>query len=101
MVAQAEARGMKWLLGIAAVVLLWLQYGLWFGQSGHFAQQRMLTQLHQQEQRVAVLEQRNRILTAEVVALKQDRSVLEARARRDLGMVKRGEVFYLVPQTDL
>ena len=91
---------MKWLAIVAALVLLWLQYGLWFGQSGHFAQERMRAQLHQQQQRVAVLEQRNRILTAEVLALKQDRSALEARARRDLGMVKRGEVFYLVPEAD-
>jgi len=92
---------MKWLVAAALLILLWLQYGLWFGQSGHFAQERMRTQLHQQQQRVEVLKQRNRILTAEVVALKQDRSVLEARARRDLGMVKRGEVFYLVPQAQL
>ena len=92
---------MKWLIAAAVTVLLWLQYGLWFGQSGHFAQERMRTALHQQQQRVAVLQQRNRILTAEVVALKKDRSVLEARARRDLGMVKRGEVFYLVPENDL
>ncbi len=92
---------MKWLVATALLILLWLQYGLWFGQSGHFAQERMRAQLHQQEQRVEVLKQRNRILTAEVLALKQDRSVLEARARRDLGMVKRGEVFYLVPQPEL
>ena len=92
---------MKRLVAVAAVVLLWLQYAVWFGQSGHFAQERMRTQLHHQEQRVDVLRQRNRILTAEVVALKQDHSVLEARARRDLGMVKEGEVFYLIPASEL
>ena len=91
---------MKILVGICVVVLIWLQYGLWFGQSGHFALQRLQAQLDQQEQRVTVLRQRNLILTAEVVALKGDRSVLEARARRDLGMVKTGEVFYLIPDVE-
>lgn len=92
---------MKKLVAVALIVLLWLQYGLWFGQSGHFAQMRMRTDMSQHEERVALLEQRNRILTAEVMGLKGDRSVLEARARRDLGMVKDGEVFYLIPDVDL
>ncbi len=92
---------MKVLVATALIVLLWLQYGLWFGQSGHFARERMQNQLTQQQQRVEVLQQRNQILLAEVVAMKGDRSVLEARARRDLGMVKTGEVFYLIPDVDL
>ena len=92
---------MKKLVVVCLGVTLWLQYGLWFGQSGHFAQQRLQGQLHQQQQRVSVLRHRNKILTAEVVALKRDHSVLEARARRDLGMVKTGEVFYLIPDIEL
>lgn len=92
---------MKVLVASALIVLLWLQYGLWFGQSGHFTRERMHKQLTQQQQRVEVLQQRNQILLAEVVAMKGDQSVLEARARRDLGMVKTGEVFYLIPDVDL
>ncbi len=86
----------KWLL-LAGAVLLWLQYGIWFGPSGYFARASLQQQLDQQLERVAVLRQRNRLLTGEVVRLKQDRSVLEAKARRDLGLIKTGEVFYLVP----
>ena len=85
---------------VAAGILAWLQYALWFGQSGHFAQLRLQAQLDLQEQRVATLAQRNRLLTAEVRALQQDPGALEARARHDLGMVRRGEVFYLVPDTE-
>ena len=92
--------GMKVLIGAAALTLAVLQYSIWFGQSGHFAQLRMQADLTQHQERAAVLKQRNRILTAEVLALKEDRGVLEARARRDLGMVKRGEVFYLIPTVD-
>lgn len=90
---------MKILVAVAVIICLWLQYSLWFGQSGHFAQARLQSQVDSQRERVAVLKQRNRILTAEVMALKREDSVLEmveARARRDLGMVKQGEVFYLI-----
>ena len=90
---------MKLAAGLGVLVLLWLQYGLWFGPSGHFAQQRMQDQLDQQQQKVVLLRERNKILMAEVVALKEDHSVLEARARRDLGLVKPGEVFYLIPES--
>ena len=90
----------RWLVVGAAGVLVWLQYNLWFGTSGYVVKQNMEHQIEQQMQRVAVLKQRNQVLAGEVIALKRDSSVLEARARHDLGMVKRGEVFYLIPDKD-
>jgi len=92
---------MKQLVAVALVIFLWLQYTLWFGQSGHFAQLRLAGELDQHKERVAVLQQRNRILTAEVMALKADAGALEARARRDLGMVKEGEVFFFISDSAL
>lgn len=92
---------MKTLVAVAALICAWLQYSLWFGQSGHFAQARLTAQVEAQRERVALLTQRNRILTGEVMALKRTDSALalvEARARRDLGMVKQGEVFYLIDE---
>ena len=91
---------MKLLVVIALIVLGWLQYSLWFGQSGHFTQVRLQQQIDEQEGRVAVIRHRNQLLEAEVVALQKDNSALEARARQDLGMIKRGEVYYLVPRSD-
>ena len=88
---------MKQLSAIVLILLAWLQYTLWFGQSGHFAQLRMRNELDRHHERAEVLERGNRLLTAEVLAMKQDPAALEARARRDLGMVKNGEVFYLIP----
>jgi cell division protein FtsB len=38
----------------------------------------------------------NQILHAEVVDLKQGTDALEERARSELGMIKKGEVFYQV-----
>ena len=84
---------MNKLLLIAAVILLWLQFTVWFGQSGHFAQARLQQQLTEAQMRVASVRQRNQLLTAAVLALRNDISTLEALARQDLGMIKRGEVF--------
>lgn len=91
---------MKILLGTLVLILIALQYVLWFGQSGHFTQERLSGQLEKQERQVEVVRERNQILAAEVIALRTDESTLEARAREDLGMVKKGEVFYLVPDVD-
>ena len=82
----------------ACAVLIFLQYTLWFGPSGHFTQLRLQHQLDEHKERVIVLAQRNQILTAQVIALTNDPAVLEARARHDLGLVKTGEVFFLVPE---
>ena len=91
---------MKVLFTSLVVILIALQYMLWFGQSGHFTQERLQRQLDKQQRQVEVIRERNQILAAEVIALKSDQGTLEARAREDLGMVKKGEVFYLVPSVD-
>ena len=89
---------MRLLLIVALMVLSWLQYGLWFGDSGHFAQQNLQRELERSRTRTAELAQSNARLIAEVVELKKDDgTVIESRAREFLGYVKPGEVFYLVP----
>ena len=89
---------MKVLVLMVSLILVYLQYTLWFGPSGHFAQERLRAQLAQYEAKVEVLEQGNLMLTAEVRALKRGNSALEARAREDLGLIKSDEVFYLTPE---
>ncbi len=88
---------MRTLFAVCLMILCWLQYGVWFGPSGYFAQARLQGQVDHQTDRVSILSQRNRILEGEVIALKSDKSVLESRARKDLGLIKSGEVFYLTP----
>ena len=83
-----------------AVLLLWLQDGLWFGESGYFAKQRLQQQVDARLARVAMLTHRNDMLAPEVKALKDDSLLVESKARSDLGLVKPGEVFYLSPERD-
>ena len=89
---------MRKLLLPLVIVLIWLQYGLWFGESGHFAKVHLAEQVDQRMARVAVLERRNAVLESQVRALKSDGLLVESKARSALGLVKPGESFYLIPE---
>ncbi|MGI9327710.1 MAG: FtsB family cell division protein [Pseudomonadales bacterium] len=88
---------MKGWVTLLVVLILALQYKLWFSDVGVFAERQLQRELSAQEQRYDALAGQNAELMAEAMALKQDPNALEARARRDLGMIKQGEVFYFVP----
>jgi cell division protein FtsB len=75
---------------------LYLQYKYWFSDVGHFRDEALGGEVLKQAQRLSALEERNRILAAEVRAQKHGLAAVEARARTDLGMIKEGETFYLV-----
>jgi cell division protein FtsB len=83
-------------LALLLMLLLGLQYKAWFGDVGYLANSTMRAEVAQQKQRTEVLRQRNRILTAEVLALQRGLEAVESRARSSLGMIKQGETFYLV-----
>ena len=73
-----------------------LQYKYWFSDVGFFRARALSAEVARQEQRVARLKERNRILLGEVRAAKQGLAAVESRARTDLGMIREGETFYLV-----
>ena len=87
---------MRLLIVIGIAVIAVLQYRFWFGDSGYFAAETLVQKIDKQTRLNDRLEQRNRVLAAEVDALKNGLDAVEARARSDLGMVARGETFYLV-----
>jgi cell division protein FtsB len=89
------------MFGRAAIVVLllaglYLQYKFWFSDVGYFRDQALAKEVIKQRQRLTALQERNRILAAEVRAQKDGLAAVEARARSDLGMIKDGETFYLV-----
>ncbi len=87
---------MKALSFVLAALILALQYPLWLGK-GSWARVRELERgLSQQQEANARLKARNDALDAEVRDLKEGYAAIEERARLELGMVKRDEVFYQV-----
>lgn len=78
------------------IAIGYLQVQLWVGE-GSIADGRRLNDLIQQQQNENTqLKERNRLLEADVIALKNGLEAIEERARLDLGMVKKEETFFLL-----
>jgi|SRR3984957_7714042 cell division protein FtsB len=91
---------MKWLAAGLALVILLLQYRVWFSEDGVRELDRLQKSVATQRNENQQLEERNRQLGAEVRDLKTGLDALEERARSDLGMIASHETFYqVVPPT--
>lgn len=84
---------------ILIVLLLLLQYPLWLGHGGWLRVWDLHRQVAAQKLINAQTAARNATLDAEVRDLKQGSEAIEERARNDLGMVKKNEVFYQILDT--
>lgn len=82
-------------LGLA-LLLLTLQYRLWFGDGGYWEHHQLAQQRAALMEQVNQTRQRNQALEAEVQDLKQGLAAIEERARRDLGMIGQKETFFMV-----
>ena len=89
---------MKILVVILILLLIGLQYKLWFGDGSLSEVVQLTKELEIQKQRLLELEERNRILEAQVLDLQNGLDAFEEKARNDLGMIKEGETFIqLIP----
>lgn len=89
-------RALKSVIAILFVLLLILQYRLWFADGSLAEVHRLEGQVERQQTQNDSLRERNRALAAEVRDLKSGLDAVEARARSELGMVGEGETFYQV-----
>ena len=87
---------MKWLAAALAVVVVLLQYRVWFSEDGVRELERLERAVAAQRTQNDQLAERNRQLAAEVRDLKTGMEALEERARSDLGMIAGNETFYQV-----
>ena len=87
---------MRWLLILLIVLLLGLQVRLWVGEGSLAHKAELDVQLDKQKAENERLEQRNQVIARDVESLKNNLDTIEEKAREDLGMIKQGEVFYLV-----
>ena len=87
---------MKPIMILLTVLLLLLQYRLWFSHDGLPSVLRLHHTVEVQRQDNAVLQERNEVLKAEVKDLKSGLDAMEERARSELGMVKEDETFFQI-----
>ena len=89
---------MKILTAVLLLVLIGLQYKLWFGDGSLSEVVQLSRELELQKTKLQTLEERNRILEAQVLDLQNGLDAFEEKARNDLGMIKQGETFIqLIP----
>ena len=86
------------LLLVLLVMLAGLQYRLWGGDGGVAQSAQLQQQIAEQKEENERLFERNRLMDAEVMELKQGMETVEERARYELGMVKEGETLYLLAE---
>ena len=87
---------MKKLVILLLLLLVYLQYKLWFGAGSLQDVRDLQRAVEQQHEENLQLRERNDALDAEVRDLQQGLDAIEEHAREDLGMVKEGETFYQV-----
>ena len=87
---------MRWISLILVAMILLLQYHLWLGKGGWLKVWDLDRQVKAQKQANQQTQARNAVLDAEVRDLKQGTEAIEERARNELGMIKRDEVFFQI-----
>lgn len=91
---------MKPIMIVLTVILLLLQYRLWFSHDGLPSVLHLHRSVELQREENARLEERNQVLAAEVQDLKSGLGAIEERARSELGMIKQGETFFQIIEAD-
>ncbi|MBI4755167.1 MAG: cell division protein FtsB [Betaproteobacteria bacterium] len=89
---------MKWSAVVLIIIVVLLQYPLWFGKGGWLRVWEVDRQLAAQRALNRQLEARNGGLDADVRDLKSGYDAIEERARFELGLVRGDEIFVQVPQ---
>ena len=91
---------MRWLLSGLILLLVLLQYRLWFADGSLAERQRLEVQVLEQKEINRQLRERNAVLEREVLELQSGNDVVEERAREQLGLIREGEVFYQFPREE-
>lgn len=85
---------MRGLLLFLLLLLAGLQYRLWWADGGRLELRLLQAQAEDFERENARLRERNAELLRQVVDLKSGQTVLEQRAREELGLTQEGELYY-------
>jgi cell division protein FtsB len=87
---------LKLIVAILFVLLIWLQYKLWLGDGGIPEVLELEQEIGTVQAEVNTLQERNKALNAEVMDLKTGIEAIEERARSEMGMIKKDEIYYQV-----
>ncbi|AAZ26561.1 MULTISPECIES: cell division protein FtsB [Colwellia] len=90
---------MRVFTAILLILLVLLQYRLWFGKNSVPDYLVLKENVVRQQSANEKLQQRNKLLFADTDDLKLGLEAIEERARNELGMIKENETFFrLIPK---
>ncbi|MEY8213513.1 MAG: cell division protein FtsB [Colwellia sp.] len=90
---------MRIFTAILLILLVLLQYRLWFGKNSVPDYLVLKENVVRQQSANEKLQQRNKLLFADTDDLKLGLEAIEERARNELGMIKENETFFrLIPK---
>jgi len=78
------------------LLILLIQYPLWFAEGGFKSILEKSNQIKEQQKINADLKKQNDALIAEVNDSKKGTKAIEERARDELGMIKKDEIFFQI-----
>jgi len=87
---------MNYIIALLLILLVVLQYDFWVGKGSIHEARLLETAISVQKKENQTLRERNDTLQAEVIDLKDGLEAIEERARTELGMIQKNEVFFHV-----
>ena len=85
---------------VLTMMVVGLQYAFWFGKNSVSTLKETRSLIEVEQQHNIDLAKRNDVLKAEVLDLQTGNETMEERARMELGLIKEGETFYRIIETD-
>lgn len=92
---------MKSLAWLLTPLLLFLQYEIWFAPGGVLSLVKVNQQLEAETRMNEEWRRHNQAIMADIHNLKEGHQAIEEHARRDLNMIKIGEVLYQLPPSEV
>jgi len=86
----------KIIIGILVTLFFVLQYELWYSAGGILDVLHIKNELKHQANITQSITEKNAMIEKKIHYLKSSQEAVEERAREELGMVKKGEIFYQV-----
>ena len=81
---------------LLAAIFIGLMYQLFFDDTSVLSNMRLSDRIAEQTEINAAIDARNQVLTEEILAIKSGQGSLEAKARKELGMIKKDETYFIV-----
>jgi len=81
---------------ILVFLILWLQYHVWYGEGSLQKIEQLHKSIADQKTQNEQLKKQNQRLKEEIFLVRNEPKILEEKARENLGLIKKDEIFYRI-----